>query len=545
MKDERKTKRQLIDELTQLRQRLSEERRQLTEARRRADELGARNQDDAVRQRVEEALRASAEQWYVTFNAMSDAICLIDPMGSVQRCNRAMVELLDKPLSEILGHRCWEVVHGTSEPIDECPVTRMRKSLSRESMTVLLGDRWFNVSVDPVLADDGQIAGAVHVMTDVTERKQIEEVLREGEAKVRSIIEQSLDGIVLVDERGIVIEWNQGEERITGIKQKEALGEFIWNVQSRGVPGGRGKGSEVRERLESEITEFLRTGESSWDGRQVENEFRRPDGTRRFIQSVSFPIKTSKGFMIGSISRDVTERKQAEEALAEQAKQLRLLSARLAGAQEAERRRMARELHDQVGQNLTALGINLSVLHPYLAQAPETAQSIVDNLLALVKETSGRIRDVMVDLRPPELDDYGLLSALRWYAERVRTRTGLTVAVEGEAIHPRLSSQEETALFRIAQEALANAVKHAQATRAVVTVEVSAETVRMTIADDGKGFDPASLERADAAPHWGLLTMQERAQAIGARWHVESAPGQGTRVVVEMARQGTCSKGGE
>jgi len=536
MKDERKTKRQLINELTQLRQRLLEERRQLAEARHHVNELGDPNQEDAVRQQVEEALRASVEQWYVTFNAMSDAICLLDPQGRIQRCNKAMVELLDRPLSEILGHHCWEVVRGMSEPIDECPITRMRESLSRESLTVLLGDRWFDVSVDPLLADDGRIAGAVHVMTDITERKQIEEALREGEAKVRSIIEQSRDGIVLVDEQGIVIEWNQGEERITGIKREEALGEFAWNVQGRLVPGGQGMGPGVRERLESEITEILKIGVVPWASRQVENEIQRPDGTHRFIQSMTFPIKTSKGFMLGDISRDVTERKQAEEALAEQAKQLRLLSARLADAQEAERRRIARELHDQVGQNLTALGINLSVLRPHMAQAPDAAQACLDNLLALVKETTSRIRSVIADLRPPELDDYGLLAALRWYAEQVGRRTGLTVTVVGEDLHPRLPSRQETALFRIAQEALTNVVKHAQATQAVVAVEAGEEAVRMTIADDGLGFDPADLERAGTARRWGLLSMQERAQAVGARWRVESGPEQGTRIVVEMAR---------
>lgn len=156
-----KTKKQLINELTQL--------------HRRVDDLEARDQDDTVRQQTEEVLRASVRQWYTTFSTMSDAICLIDSQGRIQHCNRAMAELLDRPLGEILGHHCWQVVHGASEPIDECPVVRMWESLSWESLIVPLGARRFDVSVDPLLADDGQSIGVVHVMTDITERKRAEE----------------------------------------------------------------------------------------------------------------------------------------------------------------------------------------------------------------------------------------------------------------------------------------------------------------------------------------------------------------------------------
>jgi PAS domain S-box-containing protein len=505
---------------------------------------------------------------------------------------------------------------------------------------------------------------AYGVFSDITERKQAEEALRKSEAKIRSVIEQSLDGIVLTDEQGVVIEWNRGEEEVTGIERKDALGKPVWDLQGRSIPGERGAVPSTREGLRSQTIEFLRTGEAPWANRLLENELQRPDGTCRVVQSVTFPIKTSQGFMAGTISRDITEqkqaeralrqskdeltraqqiahmgnwnwdvqnntltwseevyrifgvdrdfeltyedietmvhpddremnqekvdellsgtdsveyefritrpdgtvryiyqnaqishddaggasrifgiihditeRKQAEQALAHQAEQLRLLSTRLSEAQEAERRRIAHELHDQVGQNLTVLGINLNTLRPHLAQAPEEVRACLNDSLGLVKQTTGRIRDVMADLRPPELDDYGLLSALRWYVDQIRLRTGLAVAVEGDSLHPRLSSQQETALFRIAQEALTNVVKHAQATQATVTLEASERQLRMIITDDGVGFDPASLAITNETPHWGVLTMKERAQAIGACWRVESNLGGGTRVVVEMARR--------
>ena len=126
-----------------------------------------------------------------------------------------------------------------------------------------------------------------------------------------------------------------------------------------------------------------------------------------------------------------------------------------------------------------------------------------------------------------------------------KEETGLDVVVEGDDLQPQLPPHQGTALFRIAQEALNNTVKHAQATQVTVTVEEDKAVVRMAITDDGVGFDPVSLEGSEATPHWGLLTMQERAQAAGARWQVESSPGQGTRISVDLTRDETTRSAGD
>jgi signal transduction histidine kinase len=224
-------------------------------------------------------------------------------------------------------------------------------------------------------------------------------------------------------------------------------------------------------------------------------------------------------------------------AVSEQHEQLRALTARLAEAEEAERQRLAQELHDQVGQNLTALGINLSILRDqYPSEMAGQVAPRLEDCLALVAETTERIRDVMADLRPPVLDDYGLVAALRWCGERVAARTDLAVNVQGEEPDPRLTVLVEIALFRIAQEALTNVVKHAQATQVTVAVELPAvkpATVRLVVADDGVGFD---LARRAERRGWGLITMTERAEAVGGRCCVESSPGAGTQVVVEVPR---------
>jgi len=271
------------------------------------------------------------------------------------------------------------------------------------------------------------------------------------------------------------------------------------------------------------------------------------NGERRFLEVSASPLWGADGTFQGIIEsvRDITERVQAEEALQQYTERLRALAAQIAEVAEAERQRLARELHDQVGQNLTALGINLNIVR---AQMPDEAGALVrsrlDDSLSLVEQTTERIRDVMADLRPPVLDDYGLVAALHWYGEQFARRTGIAIAVEGEEPVPRLATRVENALFRIAQEALTNVAKHAQATHVTVTVEVDGGTLRLVVADDGIGFDPSTTLRTSAAHlaepdggrGWGLLTMTERAEAVGGRCRIESDPRQGTRVVVEVNR---------
>jgi len=163
-------------------------------------------------------------------------------------------------------------------------------------------------------------------------------------------------------------------------------------------------------------------------------------------------------------------------------------------------------------------------------------RSILDDSQSIVQHTSEIIRDLMANLRPPVLQDYGLMASLRWYADRFTKRTGIAVTVKGEEPSPRLSSQYESTLFRIAQEVLTNAAKHAQATQVTVILVVENGTARLIITDNGTGFDTADSAMSDGQPGCGLVIMSERAKSIGGSFHIESRPGHGTRVIVEIGR---------
>jgi signal transduction histidine kinase len=242
---------------------------------------------------------------------------------------------------------------------------------------------------------------------------------------------------------------------------------------------------------------------------------------------------------VAGLENQITLARQAERALREQQEQLRAFSARLGEVEEAERKKLGRELHDQAGQNLTALSLTLKLIRtqlPASAQNPATLEQLaarLDDASELVRQTTQRIRNVMEDLQPPALEEFGLPAALSWYATHFSERTGVVVEVSAPEAGPRPAPQVEIALFRIAQEALTNIARHAHATRAEVHIAFTPTGTRMCIRDNGLGFDdrqPHDTHRM----HWGLRIMAERAISIGGVCRVESAPSQGTKVLVEV-----------
>jgi two-component system sensor histidine kinase UhpB len=267
-------------------------------------------------------------------------------------------------------------------------------------------------------------------------------------------------------------------------------------------------------------------------------EFRvvRPDGTVRHLRSLGEVMKGPGGHpqrMLWSIL-DITEHKETERALRSSAEQLTALSRRLVEIQEAERRQLSRELHDRVGQNLTALSINLDMLNTTLAGEGNADQRVrLNDSSALLESTVDSIENVMAELRPPMLDDYGLLPALHWYAKDFSRRTGIEVAVLGNDGAERLPPEMEIALFRIAQEALTNVAKHAHATHIDVELEQSDNRYAMTITDDGIGIRTPERDLTQR-PGLGMVTMRERSQAVGGHFSVRVVAAGGTQIRITI-----------
>lgn len=387
----------------------------------------------------------------------------------------------------------------------------------RDGRIKIVDERWRTF-----FDDRGQPIRVAGTCQDITDKKKAEQ----DRAQLAAIVESSNDAIISRSLDGVIVSWNKAAERMFGWTAAEAVGR---PPQIMTPPDYLGKFTHYIERVKrGETTEPFETIRV------------RKDGLRFDAQVCLSAVKDSSGQVIGiaTIVRDISERKLAEAALRDYAAEMRHLSWRLSEVEERERRNIHRELHDQVGANLAALKLDLGLINTMLAaDTPKTISDRLKKTQQLTGETIARIRDVMADLRPPALDDYGLLAALRNYAQPYAARLGIPVMVDGDDIQPRLAIAVETALFRIAQEALSNIAKHAQARHVGITVATTDDRVTLVVADDGAGFDAGHADPHHAA--WGLRTMRERAQAIAANFRVESSPGSGTRVIVELPRENT------
>lgn len=251
----------------------------------------------------------------------------------------------------------------------------------------------------------------------------------------------------------------------------------------------------------------------------------------RFTQSHLALVEALAG-----IAAIATENALLFRAVTAQRSQLRALAGRLAEIQEQEHQQLARELHDQLGQTLTVINLSLDLIGQMLpVDTPQEVQHHLHDASELVEQAIHQVRSVMAELRPPVLDDYGLLAALRWYGQLFALRTGVAAEINEFGPAVRCSPAVETALFRIAQEALNNVAKHAAASKVEISLHWTPQRVRLAIADNGRGFNAAGVRQATDEPHWGFLTMNERALAVGGTLHITSQPGAGATVYIEVA----------
>ncbi|MFO1487333.1 MAG: PAS domain S-box protein [Verrucomicrobiota bacterium] len=350
-----------------------------------------------------------------------------------------------------------------------------------------------------------------------TDRQRAEKELRESEMRFRALVQNSTDVIGITDAQGKILYRSPSLHSSLGYGPEEVQGkniaDYLW-------PEDVARGREL-------LAEIVRT-----PGATATGEYRllHRDGSCRHIECTLTNHLNEPA--IGGVVfnyRDITERKEAGEKLRHYSHRLELLSRHLVEAQETERRRIARELHDEIGQSLTVTQIHLQALLQEPAAADRPAR--LNESLQVIDRVLEQVQDISLNLRPSMLDDLGLEATLRWYTNRHAALTGINSIVEIDPLENRLDPVVETECFRVAQEALTNIARHARAK--TVTVQLTREngSLHLRVRDDGVGFEVKAV-RQDAVQgeSLGLLSMEERAALAGGGLEFSSVPGQGAEV---------------
>jgi PAS domain S-box-containing protein len=376
--------------------------------------------------------------------------------------------------------------------------------------------RWIRFSTHAIRNPDGRPVRMLGAVQDITERRHAEELLRESQERFQAFMDNGPALTWVKDEAGRFVYVNRPYEQRFGRKREELLGRGMSQIWP----------ADLARRFDETHRAVLAAG------RVLESidEIPEPSGGTSFWRTFRFPFRDASGTQYaGGISVEITEQKQAEERLQESSRRLQALSAHLMHVQEQERRHLARELHDEVGQVLTGLRFALDTAGRLpAAQLP----AALGEAQALVRELAGKVRDLSLRLRPSMLDDLGLLPTLLWHLERYTAQTGVRVAFEHHGLGQRLAPAVETAAYRIVQEALTNVARHAGVAHCAVAARFEDGGLHLAVADEGGGFDPACRQRDGTGG--GLSGMRERAVLVGGQLEVHSQPAGGTRVTAYL-----------
>lgn len=376
--------------------------------------------------------------------------------------------------------------------------------------------------------DLGRLAKAIEAAVDRAqarrERALAEQALRASEAMMRGILESLDSRIAVLDQRGKILAVNGAWERFDSVRA--GAGYAMAGVGDNYLEGLEAAARQGQPFAADGVVAARSVISREQPFAAVDYRIDAPGGTRWFIARVT-PLEGSEGGIVVA-HQDITDKMMAHVALENAHARLQILSKRVLSIQEEERRAIARELHDDVGQSLAALKIGLH----RVAQAPAGDHKLLADCLSTSELVIEKLRSMAQELRPPQLDQLGLADALRWLAERQERATGIPIACAftgtGDRRHP---AALEAACYRIAQEAINNACRHARPSKVTITVKGDENLLRLCIQDDGAGFDEAvARQRAIKGGSLGLISMEERAELAGGRLKLRSVPGAGTTI---------------
>jgi len=468
--------------------------------------------------RAEEALRANQERWRVLFENSAVGITVTDERRKFIAANRAYREIVGYSEEELRATTYLDLTHEEDRPLNavlaadvragRLPHFQLEKRYRRKDGQLV----WVRVTAS--ISPEGEAGPrfGIAIVEDITERKRSEGKLREYEKVVQGL--QEMIAVVDRDYRYAIA--NQTYLSYQGLRQEQVVGHSVSELL----------GQEVFERVvKSKMDECFQ-------GKVVKYELAvaYPKRGLRDLIATYFPIEGPAGVdRIAAVLQDITDRKRAERELQRSFQELHALNARLESIREEERTRLARELHDRLGQTLTAIRIDLASLRATPGREQQLPR--IDAISGLVEETIHAVRRISTELRPGILDDLGLAATVEWAAEEFQARTGIACQVALPGSDLAIDGERATALYRIFQEALTNIARHAGATQATIGLVQDGTHLSLEVRDNGRGI---AAEQLSASGSLGILGMRERAMLLGGEFTIAGEPGSGTTVRVRI-----------
>lgn len=389
-----------------------------------------------------------------------------------------------------------------------------KDTLEFEVVGLMGGRRWLETHAAPLVDPDGRIRGLLGITRDISERKRSDEAVRESEARYRMLFDCSPDGIVIANPDHRTVDVNGSACRMLGYTREELLALHASDIVAP-----------------SEIPHIDPVFEATQAGEDYQREWllRRKDGSLFAADVIA--TRTPDGNTMGLI-RDVTERRRTQERLRDSMVRLRALSTRMNTIREQERASMARDVHDHLGQSLTALAMDVAEVRRRMRSADAAAvEERLQDMSALIDTAIDDVRRVATELRPVVLDDLGLVAAIRSYLTDIERRARMACVLTTSVSDLEIPDERATALFRILQEALTNVMRHASARRVDVSLEVDGAVVRLIVRDDGRGIPAAAPVDPRAL---GLTGMRDRALLFDGDVTITGEPGAGTTVAAHI-----------
>jgi len=473
------------------------------------------------RRQVEQSLRESEGRWHTLVTNMPGIVMVVNPDDTIQFMNRT---ISGRQPEDAFGTSIYGYIHPGHRDIIMEAIKKVYDTGVPSSYQIRAADpdsspfSWLEAQVSPV-STDGQIIATLHVITDITERKKAEESLQESAEKLRLMFERAPYGMTVRDSKGIITEANDKVLEIYGVNNKD---ELI----------GRNGLEFIDSRHRKKVIQHLRRclDADPMDG--IEYTIVRADGSEISVETSVGTIRDASGNPVNfiTITRDITEQKRLME-------NEKYYITETIKADESGRSRLAHALHDDTIQELLLAMHRLQdAIEGTYGRLPKRAQRHLEEVRLLIGRIVGGVRRFTTDLRPDVLDDMGLAPALRWLTDRLRDEDGIEARLSVAGEERRLLPDSELTLFRIAQEALSNVRRHSGATAATVTLEFQKNMVILSIIDNGRGFEvPGMLSFFARKQKLGLTGIAERVRLLGGEYTVESYPGKGTVVKVEIS----------